>query len=107
MRKTTAVKGSSTVEKAIPEDGEGLNLTDVLDATDGLGRILAAFEEGDLCEECFFAQLKQVNKTLTKWTLDVLLNNGMIKKRSPKALQEVMEQLREINGGVVYSGSSK
>jgi hypothetical protein len=107
MRKKTAVKSKPTVQKVLPEEAEGLDLTDVFDATDGLGISLNAFKKGDLCIDCFMDQLKQVDKMLRQWGVSILLKQEMISKRYPKAISELMEQLREIGGRLYYTGNRK
>jgi len=107
MRKKTAVKSNPAVQNVLPEEAEGLDLTDVFDATDGLGISLEAFKKGDLCFDCFMDQLKLVNRVLKDWGVSVLLKQGMISKRYPRAISELMERLREIDGRLFYTGNHK
>jgi hypothetical protein len=107
MRKKAAVKSKPTVQNVFPEEVEGLDLTDVFEATDGLGIILEAFKKGDLCFDCFMDQLKLVNRMLKDWGVSVLLKQGMISKRYPRAISELMERLNEVGGRLFYTGNRK
>jgi len=107
MSTKSVVKGRSAVEKAIPEDVEGLDLTDVLGATACLGVCLDAFKKGELCIDCFMDSLKLVDRVLRDWGVSVLLEQGMISKRSPRAISKLMERLIETDCRLYYNGNRK